>query len=172
MNDRYDPILTCKPRLIWKVLHTLSIIFLASLSFYLLLMFILSLNSSTSPQLFPLWFGSMWLALLFIGLQNAPLTVHILRSGILVVQWGRSTFVRWDDIDFMWERGFYLDKHIILGSKQFPRTRILAGFYTIFRFKAIYTMSPFQHYNYDETIKILRGKLDDRYIRKYDFIKW
>lgn len=160
MNHQ-QPIIVCKPRIIWKVFNfSMQILFL-----FVFFYFLRFLNSSESDFIGIILVCPTlaYLFSIFVFVYTYPPTVYIYDNGLCIKRRTSDIFVEWNDIVFVKYKSSLFVKSLGIASKQFPNHKRVESFIQYFRFIPTYTLQNTIHSDFDVTADILRTKLGNRF---------
>jgi|GEM_PF-4606240 len=163
-NHVRSPIIICRPHLWIRISIAILLLIFGLIEVWMIYRVVSAFST------FALVFVMLWGFVLVGQLIWYPATVIVYFDGLAISQWGRVRFVRWQDIDCMWEFVGYR-QYILLSSGRFPKYRILAGFISLMRMKPVYGLSSSTHTNYGEVYQLLRRKLGHCYRRRITILR-
>lgn len=146
-KNEQQPIMVCKPRIIWRIYSILIEVVM-----FLLICYFLTSPTFTgmSNPILLIWLISICLIIMANFILNYPPTISTFDTGVDIQWWMVTQFVVWDEItlDTKHKKSGSLRFKLSKNTKQKPPFQ-----------KMVFTLDKYIHSEYDTTTKILISQL-------------
>lgn len=159
LNVDQKSLLICRPRYYFQLLNVVLSLFLLS-----------ALNivfQTKGMTLLTLCVGLTVIWMIGVMIYSLPITLKAGDDGIIISRWGRHYHIPWSEIEFVIERGRFIKEHgrLVIGSKTFPQHRVLSGLMQVSKWCPTYSISYFEHTNYNHAVAVFKKHVPDIYRR-------